>query len=99
MKYTPSRDMLLVRKLDNDEEKHSSGLVLVREKVKNNLTVGVVEKVGRGYVNAHGVSVRSQYKEGDLVVFKLHNQVDEVSEDGVIKYLLSSAEVVATADE
>lgn len=97
MKFYPTRDNILVSKIDTSEEQVGS-LILVREKVKNNLTIARVEAVGRGYLNAHGVTIRSPFKENDLVAFKLHNQVDEVMEEGVIKYLLTSAEVVATVD-
>ena len=97
MKHSPVRDMLLVKKIDMTEEKVGS-FFIVRDKPKNNIAYGVVEAVGRGYINAQGINIRSQYKENDVVVFKLHSQVDEVSDNGIIKYILTSAEVIATAD-
>ncbi len=99
MKYWPARDQILVRKVDPPEQRVGSIIMMYADKPKNNLTHAVVERVGRGYLNQHGVPIKSMFKEGDIVVFKLHNQVDEVMENGVTKYLLTSAEVVATAEE
>lgn len=97
LKYHPMRDNIKVVKFEKEEQVGS--LILVKQQPKNNLTVGIVEEVGPGHVNAHGVRITSVFSEGDLVVFKLHNQVDEVIEEGVTKYILTSAEVIAKAEQ
>lgn len=99
MNFTPARDNLIVTKVTREEETTSFGLVLVHDmQNKNNLTIGKVEKVGPGYVNAHGTNIKSAYSPGQLIVFKLHNQIDEIMEGGVKKFILTSAEVIATAE-
>jgi co-chaperonin GroES (HSP10) len=97
LNYHPVRDNLKVSKFEKEQQMGS--FILVQTAPKNNITVGIVEEVGDGYINPHGVNVTSKYKVGDLVVFKLHNQVDEVLENGVTKYILTSAEVIAKAEQ
>lgn len=100
MIFSPARDNLIVTKVTRDEEVTKSGIFIATDfQNKNNLTFGLVDKVGPGYINAHGVNIKSAYSPGDIVVFKLHNQVDEITEGGVKKYILTSAEVIATAVE
>ena len=99
MIYHPVRDNIKVVKVEREEEKIGSFIYATAAAPKNNLTLGLVEEVGKGYTNAHGVNVVSRYSPGDIVVFKLHNQVDEVLEKGKVKFILTSAEVIATAEK
>jgi len=67
MSVHPIRDFIVVSKDSEQEEKHGSGIVIVRTETKN--VVGTVLAVGSGRVSMNGTVVPLEVHKGDKVLF------------------------------
>lgn len=98
MKFKPTHDRLLVRKLDQEEEQSKGGIILPSSTLDKNVATGEVTAVGPGRQREDGGYDRMSVNVGDTAVFAAHLGLP-VKEDGVDYLLLTDFDILGTLQQ
>lgn len=93
MKIRPLHDRVLIRR--KEEEKTTSGGIVLPGSAKEKPNQGVVVAVGSGRILDNGESRPVDVKEGDVVVFGKYAGSDTIEVDGEELVILSESDIKA----
>ena len=94
MHLRPLHDRLIVRRLDEGEQK--SGGIIIPDTAKEKPQRGTVLAVGSGKVNDKGTRIPLDVKAGDLILFGKY--ASEVNLDGEEYVVMREDEVLAVVE-
>ena len=94
MHLRPLQDRLIVRRLDEGEQK--SGGIIIPDTAKEKPQRGTVLAVGGGKVNDKGTRIPLDVKAGDLILFGKY--ASEVNLDGEEYVVMREDEVLAVVE-
>lgn len=91
----PLHDRLIVRRLDEGEQK--SGGIIIPDTAKEKPQRGTVIAAGSGKINKDGTRVPLDVKAGDLILFGKYTS-QEIKLDGEAHLIMREDEVLAIID-
>jgi chaperonin GroES len=91
----PTRDMVLVKKIDYDEIKSRSGLILPEED-KKRMPEGTVVAVGPGALNSEGNTIPMRINVDDRVIFSNRAGLNVTDDEGEDFLLMHESDILAT---
>ena len=96
VKLRPLHDRILVKRLEETEEKHGS--IIIHDTAKEKPQEGKVIAVGNGKVSDEGKKVPLDVKAGDRILFGKYSG-SEVKIDGEEHLILREEEVLAVIEK
>lgn len=93
MSVRPIRDKILIK--PNPVKQVSAGGIIIPESSKDAPIEGTVVGVGGGMIAQNGTNIPLCVQEGDIVLYKKHNQGSEIDVDGQTMLLMSEMDILA----
>ena len=97
MKFRPLGDRILVKRVEEEEQK-SPGGIIIPDTAKEKPQRGVVSAVGKGALNEKGERIAMEIKVGDEVLFGKYSGND-VKIDNDEYLILKESEVLGIIDK
>ena len=95
MRLKPVNDKIVVKPIENKEEKTSGGIILPDTVQDGTLLEGKVVAIGEGMYSANGTLIPVVVNEGDTILYGKHAAKQDYNIDGEDYILMSINEVMS----